>query len=248
MADQITIANLALAAVGARSSISSFTEGSAESIAVALFYDPIRKACLRQANWNFARKQANMTLLGSTATNQNGVATGGCLPPWQYAYAYPSDCIKARLILPPYQMSPAGVPPISLGGAVNWVESLDTDAQGNDVKIIMTNYPQPQLIYTKDQTNTELFDDQFTLAFTQILGARMSPQVNGDKAMTKQALEIGQQTITQAQVTDGNEGLTLQEHMPDWMRVRGYASDYTDGNFWEDPGFYGGGFGATFVD
>src|SRR5258706_8457195 len=79
------IANLALSAIGTRSTIISMSENSAEAQTIALHYTNVRDELLRDAHWNFARKQVNLALLNdstqlspvktTTATFGSGVTT-----------------------------------------------------------------------------------------------------------------------------------------------------------------------------
>ena len=232
--DKVTLANLALDAIGTRSTIASFTEGSAEANAVALHYDAALEAVLQAARWNFARKQGLLTLL-KDATQGQSVPT-----PWLYEYAYPSDCTQGRYVLPTVQTnipsSVVGTPtvPSAVGVPVRFLISTDQDANGNQILVILTNQPQATFVYTSRITNPNLFDGQFVEAFRFLLGARMCMRLTGDKQATLAAWKKADDLCKAAAASNGNEGLTIIDSVPDWIKVRGYASDWG----YPDMGFF----------
>ncbi|WP_017773845.1 hypothetical protein [Paraburkholderia kururiensis] len=232
MADQVTIANLALAGIGTRSTISSLQEGSAEALAISLQWDAALDATLRGAHWNFARKQASLALLNDATQNQP-VPT-----PWQYEYALPPDCLLARFVMPMVQSTPGSLPGVSslpayVGPPVRFLLGVDSDASGNDIAVILTNQASAILVYTKRITNPQLFDAEFVQAFAATLSAFIAIPLTGDKSLAKMRMDVAQEWLFKAQARNGNEGLTIVDSTPDWMRVRGYASDwaYPDGGY-----------------
>lgn len=233
---QVQIANMALDVVGTRSTIASLTEGSNEANAIGRHWDNAVDAMLRAAHWNFARKQIPLTLL-QDATN------GGVVPsPWLYEYAYPSDCVLMRQLMPMIQTqelepsvgatSVAGV--AAYGPPVKFLIATDTDINGNPINVLLTNQPQAIGIYTFRNTNTSMWDALYVQGFAAYLGARVCMTLTGDKNTQRMALSEAQQYANDAQRMNGNEGLTVIDSTPDWMRVRGYASDWS----WPDGGMY----------
>lgn len=224
---QVAICNLALDAIGTRSTISSMSEGSAEAAACARQYEPALEAVLQAAHWNFARKQATMTLLkdGTATPSQN------CPPPWAYEYAYPSDCLACRYVMPlaTSQVSTfVGTPAVQypITPPVRFIVSSDEDSNGNPINVILTNQVQAVLCYTFRCTNVNLFDAQFVRAFANYLGYLLAIPLSGDKALAKMAFQIADQTCKQAQASNGNEGITINDHVPDWITTRGYVMDW----------------------
>lgn len=255
---QTTICNMALAHIGARTTIASLSEQSKEAQALSVWYESMLEATLRAAHWNFARKQNYLTLLQTTAnvvttvtstqTSTTTVTTSTSnLPsnvpvPWVNEYAYPADCVQMRYLLPQFQNVPGttpGVPtfPDYIGPPVRFLDSWDEDANGNDIKVVLTNQQQAIGVYTRLVTNEAMFDSLFVDAFAAILASRICVQLTGDKALAKQKYDIAMQLTREAQARDGNEGLTIQDSIPDWIRTRGYASDWAfpDGSY-----YYGG--------
>lgn len=223
----VQICNLALDAVATRSTITSLQENSKEAKACARHYPSALAATLGAAHWNFARAEVNLSLLrDGTKTPPDPVPQ-----PWLYEYSYPSDCIQARYVKPMLQGNPGSVPgsnslPYWIGTPVRFLISSDLDQSGNRTKVILTNQGQAQLVYTTLITDTSLFDEQFTVAFWNYLAHLLARPLSGDKQLSRDCYQLAQETCNKAQKSNGNEGLTIVDQVPDWIRVRGYASDW----------------------
>lgn len=241
----VSICNKALGAIGTRTTITSLDEQSNEAIQCNLYYKSLRDAVLRAEHWNFAGFQAPLTLIAAA----NNAA--GPLPPmpWQYEYAYPSDCLKCRYILPilgsdppPSSVALTSAPvqimsaPSWIGPVVKFVISSDNDAKKNQIKVILTNQAQAVMKYTRVIDNPSLFDSDFVEVLVSLLAARLAISLSGDKALAKMKIEEAKNTMLTAQAVDGNEGPKTQDVIPDWIRVRGYSSDYGyPGQIWNGP-------------
>lgn len=242
---QVQIANMALDAIGTRSTIASLTEGSNEANAISRHWDNAVDAMLRAAHWNFARKQVPLTLLQATFN-------GGTVPtPWTHEYAYPSDCVLLRQLVPLIQPTEGATAtadyaatsgaPLSqaafMGPPVRFVMATDLDINGNPIEVLLTNQPQAIAIYTFRNTNTAMWDALFVQGFAAYLGARICMSLTGDKNTQRMVLSEAQQYANDAQRMNGNEGLTVINQTPDWMRARGYEMDWA----WPDGGMFGFG-------
>lgn len=246
--DQIHIVNMALAEIGAQAQVSSInpSDGSAEGNVASLFYQPKIDDLFRAAHWNFARFQAPLTLLkAAQGTPENPLGTTTLAPPipWAYSYAYPSDCIKARYIIPvspvasvqvPFTTADnSGMPGYSADLAVKFVVATDTDNSGNRVRVILTNLSQATLVYTSRVDDPNLWDPAFLQAATSYLGAWFVNALARNAALHKDQMNIAMQIIQKARMTDGNEGPITQDHMPDWIRARGASQSYIgNGSFY----------------
>ena len=79
-------------------------------------------------------------------------------------------------------------------------------------------------------------------AWVHVLAGRMCYQLNADKAQANTLITIANQIVIEARKADGNEGLTINDVMPDFLRIRG---GYGIGpNFEYSPSF---DWGATFA-
>lgn len=223
----VAICNLALDAIGTRSTIASLNENSAEANCCARQYDTALDAVLSAAHWNFARKQISMSLLKDGTLNPpDSVPT-----PWVFEYAYPQDCILARYVMPlavsqntTFVGTPAVQYPIT--PPVRFIVSSDEDSNGNPQNVILTNQADAILCYTFRCTNTALFDPQFTRAFANYLGALIAIPLTGDKAMANRAFQIADKTCNDAAASNGNEGFDVIDNVPDWITTRGYVWDW----------------------
>ena len=231
MASTVQIANLALDAIGARATIANFQETSAEARLLARQYDQALEDVLAAAHWNFARKQAALTLLkdGSLSPPDDVPA------PWVYEYAYPSDCVAARYVMPSLQSDPnvvgTGAAPFAAASPVRFIISTDEDSNGNAIKVILTNQPAAVLVYTSRVTNSQLYDGPFVRALANYLGALIAIPLSGDKALARSAFQVADATTKSARASNGNEGgPTVIDVVPDWIAARGYQSDMGQGS------------------
>jgi hypothetical protein len=201
----ILIANLALSAIGARASIASFTEQSTEAQTINLHYESVRNEALQCAHWNFARRQATLNLLLDATQGQTVPS------PWSYEYAYPADCIAFRYMLP----CVSGLPPVP------FLVSGGTDANGNDIRVLLSNEPQAVGVYTYLCRNPSLWDPLFRQLLTHLLASRIAIPISGDKGIAQQQFSVARDLSEQAKTRNGDEGITVQDSMPDWITVRG---------------------------
>ena len=242
----ISICNRSLLAISARAQISSLTEGSAESNACSVLFTPTFEQLARAAYWNCLRNQATLTLLQAAAgTPENPQGTTLPLPPtpWLYAYQVPSDCLQSRYIVP--SLPATGNNPISpaMTPAATWLPQQQipfhvvygTDTNGAPLQLILTNQRQAQLVYTINQPNPQTWDSEFQAAMVASLGAYLVPAISGSMAMMQMQIALAEKIIATARVRDANEGSTIQDHIPDFIRARNGGNGYYNGY-----GAYGG--------
>lgn len=252
MTSTIDICNRALSAIGTSSTISAIdgSDVSNEALACAMLYQPTLDQLLRMAQWNFTRKTATLSLLkAAPGTPENTTpapsAWNNTLPaiPWLYSYAYPSDCVLVRKILPqviPYGAS-LSVPLFAVntgylpgivpyGGdipATPFAVAQDVDWSGNQIKNILSNQTQAIAIYNAQTNNPSLFDSMFTEALVAALAGKLVMNSTGDKGLVQAQFQIANAQVMQARGQDANEGLTVQDTVPDWIVARGYLNPYT---------------------
>lgn len=254
MTSPVDVANMALDNIGARFSITSIDPpgppNNPNATVVARHYQPKIDALHRAAHWNCTRKQITMTVLkAAQGTPENPDGSKPQPPtPWQYEYAYPADCLKARFLLPNPPTSGTAPTPVLAAGLVQtpvwfppigakFVVAIDTDANGNQIKVILTDLEYASLVYTARIVNPDLWDPHFLLAATATLGAWLVNPVARNAEVLKEQVQIASNVILQARVSDGNEGVTSVDHLPDWMQVRGFSGLYD--RFTEPLAYYG---------
>ena len=95
--------------------------------------------------------------------------------------------------------------------------------------VILTNQEFATLVYIQDITDPNLMDDSFQEAYAKILGANLTIPLVGDKKLADMAIRLANDIIVLARTADGNEGLTINDTTPDWIRTRGvqFPMEYT---------------------
>lgn len=255
MTSEVDVVNRALSSLGTRSSIAALNENSPESRTALVWLEPLRDELLRLAPWNCCKNYIGLSLICAapgTPENPTQVALtwqkGIPAPPWIYEYAYPADCIRPLWIVPQFTTGFSGQIPITTaitgGPPTYWngppvrfqvaIDQIDQNTglpsnTGIDQKVILTNQEQAILCYNRQITDPNIMDSQFVQAWVAALASRMAMQMTGDKGLAQLKVQEANQFIIQARVGDGNEGLTVNNVTPDWIRIRGV--DYIEANF-----------------
>ncbi len=255
MTSEVDIANRAMQLIGTRTTIAALSEDSNEARQVSVIIDELRDELLRLAPWTCAKNTATLALIcAAPGTPENPTAgtsqwqKGQPPPPWAYEYAYPSDCIRPLWVVPQFSTGFASGVPITTavtGGApsfwngppVRFAVGIDqinpqtglVDVDGEDTRVILTNQEQAILVYVKRVTNVDVMDPQFRSAWAHALASRLTMQLTGDKALANQQVQLANQQIQIARAGDGNEGLTINNITPDWIRVRGIDGPFDFG-------------------
>lgn len=92
-----------------------------------------------------------------------------------------------------------------------------------DQRIILTNQESATLTYLKRVTDLNVMDDEFIECYIQALAAKLCLQLTGNKDVANLCIGKANQKIIEARRSDGNEGLTINDVTPDWLRVRGIS-------------------------
>jgi hypothetical protein len=210
-ASKTVIANLALSHLGIGKEIADIdTESSAEANTMRRFYEIARDKTLRDFNWPFATKIANLVLVETSPNNE-----------WAYSYRYPSDCLRLRKIQ-------SGIPYDNRQSRIPY--RIGQDDSG---KVIFCNLSSPVIEYTKREIVTSLYDSDFTMAFSYLLAHYSAPRLSGgdpfkvgDKAMANYDMEI-----SKAKATSYNEEQAPMEPESSFVRIRdSYGDDSGYGN------------------
>jgi hypothetical protein len=235
----VDIVNQAASQIGARAQCTSVnpSDGTPLGDAASLLYTGRIQALLRAAHWNCCRWQAPLTLLkaaAGTPPNVNGTTLP--IPPlgFLYEYAYPADCLAGRFVIPTPLPQPAVSPPLTTGPiqvlpfarlsvSVPFVTALDFNTQVPParVKVILTNAYTAQLVYTADISNEpDLWDPSLTDAAVAYLAAWLVNPLNMKSSLLQERGAMVKELVMAARVSDGNEGVTPNDHVPDWIQSR----------------------------
>lgn len=94
-------------------------------------------------------------------------------------------------------------------------------------RVILTNQEFAILAYVQQITDPNVMDPLFLDAWAAIVGSRLVMALEGDKQTANLMIAKANQAVVEARKVDGNEGLTLNDVTPDFIRTRGVAySEY----------------------
>lgn len=102
-----------------------------------------------------------------------------------------------------------------------------TFASSVNKRVILTNQQYPVLAYVRRITDPNVMDPLFQDAWAYVVGASICYALTGDKSLANSCIAFANQKIKEARQADGNEGLTVNNPTPDFLRARGIAYDGT---------------------
>lgn len=102
--------------------------------------------------------------------------------------------------------------------------TLTFGADLKDQRVILCNQQYAAMTYCRRVTNPNVFDELFQKAYYKALGAVMGMGLTGKEGLVKSLTAEVNGVIEIARTVDGNEGLTVNDVTPDWIRTRGYAA------------------------
>ena len=98
-------------------------------------------------------------------------------------------------------------------------------------RVILTDQPNASLVYCRDVTDINVMDDAFQEALSKVLAQQSA--FHSPAIKPRPCDEEANRAIAEARGDDGNEGLTVNDVTPDWIRVRGFdALDIYTQNGW----------------
>ncbi len=122
-----------------------------------------------------------------------------------------------------------------------------TQAAKSDQRVILTNQEFATLSYVKQVTDPNVWDSLFQSALYNLMGASVCMALSGDKKLANMCIAETNTAIAEARKVDGNEGLTINDVTPDWIRTRGFpGSAGFSGPFNPGLGFDWGGYWPTY--
>lgn len=212
-----------------------------------MLYEPKLLSVLRAVHWNFARAQTTLTVLKAAAGTPENV--NGSLPrppqPWLYEYAWPSDAVQARYLLPLFPDNPS-TPPIYTGSSmpaavcigpmnIKFLVASDLNDQNQRIKVILTNLQQAQLVYTCQIDDPNLWDSTFLDAFASTLAAFLVNPLTRSHSLLADQVKLASDLIGQARMANGDEEPENAGNIPDWLRVRMGGSGYMGDGYYLYP-------------
>jgi hypothetical protein len=231
MTTVIDVCNRALSEACTQSVISSLDESSPEAVQCKLWFGKTVERILRAAPWGFARRQVELTLLGT--------AVDSTAPfPFLYKYRYPTDCEKFRYVLPQPINDPDPAAPMVYTGqpvAGPWTPNRNNrylvaaDYEGGiPSKVILTNVQFALGVYTAYVDNPDLWDSGFEDAVISALAFKLVNPLTGSLQLRQDLRATAEVAIRNAQADNANEAITRYEHTPDWIAARNGYTDCLD--------------------
>lgn len=92
-------------------------------------------------------------------------------------------------------------------------------------RVILTNQEQAMMAMVRRVTDINVMDPLLIDAWVQRLASRLAMQLSGDLATANKCVNDANVAIMQGRTADGNEGLTVQNTTPDWIRARGFIEE-----------------------
>lgn len=176
MTGKVEIVNLALARLG-ESPIQSLEEGTVPANMAKAFYDPARRAALRDYNWNFAISTVSLSRLAEEVVG------------FRFAFALPMDCLRVIRIMEGSDFSGQG-PSYALRSG-----KLYTDSEEVTVE------------YIRDVEDPSEFDDKFIEAFSCKLASDLAMPVRGSVELMANYMNVYNSMIAKAATLSAHEQL-----------------------------------------
>lgn len=114
-----------------------------------------------------------------------------------------------------------------------------------DQRVVLTNQQNATLAYVRQVTDPNVMDVLFQKAWINVLGAGLAWALTGDKDLANDKVAMANAAIAEARKVDGNEGLTVNDVTPDWIRGRGIV--YPDANLGITGPNYGFDWGSSWA-
>ena len=125
----------------------------------------------------------------------------------QYSYAYPPDCLFLRQV---YAAGQANHP-------VSFQELYRKDIPG---RVIVCEVAQAQALYTRDVTDTTIFDPAFVKCFSLALACDLAPALTGDNALAGQLLQKYMLCLDEARRSNMSENFICADGTDAFSGVR----------------------------
>lgn len=211
---EVDICNIALSNIRAKS-INSLSESSIESQNCKLKYYLARDKVLSDSHWRFAKKIIPLALRTDT------------LHEWSLCYAYPSDCLSLRDVIPQNIITSNNRARLSLYNTTD--TRLDNLFLGNDYevlssggdKVIGTDIIDAYAVYTYEASNTALYTPNFIGALSWYLASQLAIPILGEgKGRTFMSDALTMYSRLLADALSNNDGEAHSTHRPDSEFIR----------------------------
>lgn len=212
MATEVDIANMALAHLGDRATVSSLSppEGSAQAEHAARFYPIARDTLLEMHPWKFA-------------TRRVALADASLVTPppssWAYSYTAPPHIAMLKVLAPDATED---------GRGVNYVTEIGED----DAAVIYTNQVDAVLLYTAPVSDPARFSPMFANVLSYLLASYLAgPIIKGaegmkvaDSFLQRSMALLGKAAESDANMRDVGDIRDDMSSRPTWLRDRSFIA------------------------
>ncbi len=187
---QVSIYNMALAAVGVSRFVQSPTEGSLQANTCNVFWQSVIDQCLQKVPWGFAMRFSALQEITKVT------------PGWHKTYSYPADCLQARSIVHHEHHR-------------HWRESkipyavVENEAGGG--LAIATNHPTPTLAYTARINNMGLWSPAFVNTVVLLLASKIVAPLSANPKYAETAGKAYEAAMLDAAALSMNESSEREE-------------------------------------
>lgn len=195
--DKVMICNMALAHVGAKTTIESIDESNAAAKQCKLWYDVARLQTLEAFDWGFARMSETLATHSIAAPESR----------WAFRYQLPADYVAARFMENPAGSSADAVP-------------YRVEHAGDSTMCVLTNLGSAVLVYTYNTSSISIFTTQFVEALALALSVRIAYKLTGKRTLVASLGSAFKSAIVQAEVIDVNSSVPASEREAKTIRAR----------------------------
>src|ERR1043166_7135399 len=166
--DDLTLVNRALNEIGQSPVPSLDNTTNNNTIATALLHlDPIKRATLRAADWNCARRRKALASVNAAD------GTNDSLGEWSKAYRLPPDCLAVRRF-------------VSTERCIKYAK-FSVEIDDEDKRVLYTNDGNSKIVYTGDLLDCNRWDSLLIEACMTALAIEFALAISRD---TKAAMEM----------------------------------------------------------
>ncbi|MUP48912.1 hypothetical protein C3L57_06875 [Veillonellaceae bacterium M2-8] len=176
------LCNMALSYLG-KGHISNIDEVNQNARTCKLFYDITRQEVLRTFPWNFAHRIERLNEVSDTDKRQ-------AVSKFSEYYIYPNKCINLIAV--------------TTQGDDTQRAEFDVIVI-NGIKVIATDVSNAYVEYICDETNPNMYDSLFIVAFTHLLASKIAVQLTGMPQLEQAQLQAYMQAVQLAHLHDSRE-------------------------------------------
>lgn len=196
----VTVVNMALSKIGARSTLDSMSENSAEGQQARLWFALARSQTLQAYNWSFARRRKTLVESSDTPVDTE--------MEWGYRYKYATDALAVREIWNPMGKDADAIP-------------FETEFDSTrSAKTILTDQEDAVAIFTVDVPSVASWPALALEAFATCLAWHMAFPLTGDRNIAAEQAANFRFIIAHAAAHDANEAVKRAPRDAEWIRGR----------------------------